>query len=118
MQIDESVPSGLAVHVSLYNLSVRKAPEIAKRLAHLARQHWHLHFTPTSIQWSNLAEHWFKERTDGRLHRGTFTSEAARHSTARTIQRQTISAVMERYLRRPATLPPQPRNARLAYPVV
>jgi hypothetical protein len=31
---------------------------------------WHLHFTPTSSSWVNLAERWFKELTDKRLRRG------------------------------------------------
>ena len=38
------------------------------------RARWHLHFTPTSSSWLNLVERWFKELTDRRLRRGTFTS--------------------------------------------
>ncbi|HEX3540520.1 MAG TPA: IS630 family transposase, partial [Acidimicrobiales bacterium] len=34
----------------------------------------HLHFTPTSSSWLNLVERWFKELTERRLRRGTFTS--------------------------------------------
>lgn len=75
-QIDASVPRGLAVHVVLDNLSAHKAPEITKWLAHKDRRRWHLHFTPTSSSWTNLVERWFKELTDRRLRRGTFTSVA------------------------------------------
>ena len=75
-QIDASVPRGLAVHVILDNLSAHKTPEIAKWLAHRDRRRWHLHFTPTSSSWTNLIERWFKELTDRRLRRGTFTSVA------------------------------------------
>ncbi len=75
-QIDASVPRGLAVHVVLDNLSAHSTPEIKKWLAHRDRRRWHLHFTPTSSSWLNLIERWFKELTDKRLRRGTFTSVA------------------------------------------
>ena len=73
-QIDAAVPRGLGVHVVLDNLSAHSTPEIKKWLAHRDRRRWHLHFTPTSSSWLNLIERWFKELTDRRLRRGTFTS--------------------------------------------
>jgi transposase len=75
-QIDAAVPRGLAVHVILDNLSAHTAPEVKRWLAHKDRRRWHLHFTPTSSSWLNLAERWFKELTDKRLRRGVFTSVA------------------------------------------
>jgi DDE superfamily endonuclease len=45
--------------------------------AHPRRARWHLHFTPTSSSWLNLVERWFKELTDRRLRRGTFTNVPA-----------------------------------------
>ena len=75
-QIDATVPRGLAVHVVLDNLSAHSTPEIKKWLAHRDRRRWHLHFTPTSSSWLNLIERWFKELTDRRLRRGTFSSVA------------------------------------------
>ncbi len=72
--IDASVPRSLQIHVVLDNLSAHKAPEITAWLAHPRRARWHLHFTPTSSSWLNLVERWFKELTDKRLRRGTFTS--------------------------------------------
>ena len=75
-QIDTSVPRGLGIHVVLDNLSAHSTPEITKWLAHKDRRRWHLHFTPTSSSWLNLIERWFKELTDKRLRRGTFTSVA------------------------------------------
>lgn len=75
-QIDASVPRGLAVHVVLDNLSTHSTLEIAKWLSHKDRRRWHLHYTPTSSSWLNLVERWFKELTDKRLRRGTFTSVA------------------------------------------
>jgi len=73
-KIDRSVPRSLDIHVVLDNLSAHKAPEVAEWLAHPRRARWHLHFTPTSSSWLNLVERWFKELTDRRLRRGTFTS--------------------------------------------
>jgi transposase len=75
-QIDASVPRGLSVHVVLDNLSAHSTPDIAKWLAHKDRRRWHMHPTPTSSSWLNLIERWFKELTDKRLRRGTFTSVA------------------------------------------
>jgi transposase len=75
-QIDAAVPRGLAVHVVLDNFSAHSTPEIKKWLAHRDRRRWHLHFTPTSSSWLNLIERWFKELTDRRLRRGTFSSVA------------------------------------------
>ncbi|MGL5824831.1 MAG: IS630 family transposase [Nocardioides sp.] len=72
--IDKQVPRPLDIHVVLDNLSAHKAPEVADWLAHPRRARWHLHFTPTSSSWLNLIERWFKELTDRRLRRGTFTS--------------------------------------------
>jgi len=76
-KIDRSVPRRLDIHVVLDNLSAHKAPEVADWLAHPRRARWHLHFTPTSSSWLNLVERWFKELTDRRLRRGTFTSVPA-----------------------------------------
>jgi transposase len=72
--IDKAVPRSLEIHVVLDNLSAHKAPAITEWLAHPRRARWHLHFTPTSSSWLNLVERWFKELTDRRLRRGTFTS--------------------------------------------
>jgi transposase len=72
--IDLHVPRELDVHVVLDNLSAHKAPEVQKWLAHPKRARWHLHFIPTSSSWLNLVERWFKELTDRRLRRGSFSS--------------------------------------------
>jgi len=75
--IDKQVPRSLDIHVVLDNLSAHTAPEVTRWLAHPRRARWHLHFTPTSSSWLNLVERWFKELTDRRLRRGTFTSVPA-----------------------------------------
>ena len=76
-KIDRAVPRRQEIHVVLDNLSAHMGPEVTEWLAHPHRQRWHLHFTPTSSSWLNLVERWFKELTDRRLRRGTFTSVPA-----------------------------------------
>jgi transposase len=72
--IDLHVPENLDVHLVLDNLAVHKHPKVAEWLDHPKRARFHLHFTPTSSSWLNLVERWFKELTDKRLRRGSFTS--------------------------------------------
>jgi transposase len=72
--IDLHVPRHLEVHVILDNLSAHMGPEVTTWLDHPRRARWHLHFTPTSSSWLNLVERWFKELTDRRLRRGSFSS--------------------------------------------
>jgi len=72
--IDANVPADLDIHMIIDNLASHQAPPVADWLAHPKRARWHLHFTPTSSSWLNLVERWFKELTDRRLRRGTFTS--------------------------------------------
>jgi transposase len=74
--IDLHVDKDLDIHVILDNLSAHRSPEVKKWLADPKRARWHLHFIPTSSSWLNLVERWFKELTDRRLRRGTFTSVA------------------------------------------
>ncbi|MEE8457154.1 MAG: transposase, partial [Acidimicrobiia bacterium] len=48
---------------------------VTKWLEHPSRKdRWHIHYIPTSSSWLNLIERWFKELTDKRLRRGSFTS--------------------------------------------
>jgi transposase/transcriptional regulator with XRE-family HTH domain len=72
--IDASVDADLDIHVVLDNLQTHKGPEVTAWLADPKRARWHLHFTPTSSSWLNLIERWFKELTEKRLKRGTFSS--------------------------------------------
>lgn len=68
------MPKELDVHIVLDNLSTHMGPEVTHWLDHRARRRWHLHFTPTSSSWTNLAEQWFKALTERRLRRGAFSS--------------------------------------------
>ena len=38
------------------------------------RQHWHVHFTPTSASWINQVGRWFAELTRKQLQRGVHRS--------------------------------------------
>lgn len=59
----------------LDNLSAHKAPAVRDWLDRpRQKQRWHLHYTPTSSSWLNLVERWFKQLTDRRLRRSSFTS--------------------------------------------
>jgi transposase len=73
-QIDRAVPRQLDIHVILDNLSAHSAPEVREWLSTPRRRRWHLHHTPTSSSWLNLVERWFKELSDRRLKRGSFSS--------------------------------------------
>src|ERR1035438_10548124 len=75
--IDLDVARELEIHLVLDNLSAHKAPEVMEWLADPKRARWHLHFTPTSSSWLNLVERWFKELTERRLRRETFSSVPA-----------------------------------------
>jgi transposase len=72
--IDLHVPKDLDVHLVLDNYGSHKHPEVRRWLEHPKRARFHLHFTPTSSSWLNLVERWFRELTDRRLRRDSFTS--------------------------------------------
>jgi transposase len=72
--IDGQVPRDLDIHLVLDNYAAHKHPAIAEWLAKPRQKRWHLHFTPTSSSWLNLVERWFKELTDRKLRRSSFTS--------------------------------------------
>jgi transposase len=73
-QIDKIVPRDQEIHVVLDNLSAHTAPPMRDWLAKRRQRRWYLHFTPTSSSWLNLVERWFKELSDRRLRRGSFSS--------------------------------------------
>src|SRR3954453_23431240 len=71
-RIDQSVESGLDIHLVLDNYGTHKHPSVRKWLA--ARPRYHLHFTPISSSWLNQIERWFADITRKRIRRGTFRS--------------------------------------------
>jgi transposase len=64
---DSAVPRNLDLHLVLDNYATRKTPAIRDWLVRHPR--FHLHFTPASSSWLNLAERWFAGLTSRRLRR-------------------------------------------------
>ena len=70
--IEKNVPPHSDVHLILDNYGTHKTQLIRDWLA--KRPRFHLHFTPTSASWLNLAERWFAQLTDKQLRRGVHRS--------------------------------------------
>jgi transposase len=70
--VEEQVPSDLAIHVVLDNLSTHKTPRVKRWLQRHPR--CHLHFTPTHASWLNQVERWFAALTERQLRRGSHRS--------------------------------------------
>jgi hypothetical protein len=58
------------LHLILDNYGTHNHPNVKEWLQHHPR--FHLHLTPTSSSWLNLAERWFGEITRKRIRRGVF----------------------------------------------
>jgi transposase len=71
-RLDGETPAEVALHLIVDNASTHKSPPVQRWLRRHRR--FHLHFTPTSSSWLNLVERWFREITQQRIRRGTFTS--------------------------------------------
>ncbi|HBZ30863.1 MAG TPA: IS630 family transposase, partial [Nitrosomonas nitrosa] len=54
------------------NYATHKHPNVKDWLARHPR--FHLHFTPTSASWENLAERFFRDITEEQIRRGVFRS--------------------------------------------
>jgi len=73
--IEGTVPDNLEIHLIADNYGTHKHENVTRWLEHPSRRdRWHIHYTPTSSSWLNLIERWFKELTDKRLRRDSFTS--------------------------------------------
>jgi transposase len=71
-QIDRQTPTELDLHLIVDNYATHKHPAVARWLRRHRR--FQMHFTPTSSSWLNLVERWFRNLTDQRVRRGSFTS--------------------------------------------
>jgi len=71
-RVDDEVPPELDIHLIVDNYRTHKHEKVARWLRRHKRIH--LHFIPTSSSWLNLVERWFREITDKRIRRGTFTN--------------------------------------------
>jgi transposase/DNA-binding CsgD family transcriptional regulator len=74
-KIDSQTPPELDLHLIVDNYGTHKHPRVKSWLKRHPR--FHLHFTPTSSSWLNLIERWFRELSQKRLRRGSFSSVPA-----------------------------------------
>ena len=70
--IDRSTPKHLSLHLIVDNYATHKHPDVQKWLARHPR--FVMHFTPTSASWLNMVERFFRDITDKRIRRDSFTS--------------------------------------------
>jgi len=70
--IENNVPEELDIHLIMDNYGTHKTSMIRNWLA--KRPRFHVHFTPTSASWLNLAERWFALLTERQLRRGVHRS--------------------------------------------
>lgn len=71
-RIDEETPPDLDLHLIVDNYSTHKHERVKRWLAKHPR--FQIHFIPTSSSWLNMVERWFREITDKRIRRGSFSS--------------------------------------------
>jgi len=71
-KIDAETPSDLDLHLIVDNYATHKHPRVKSWFKRHPR--FHLHFTPTSSSWLNMVERWFRNLTDRRIRRGSFSS--------------------------------------------
>ncbi len=74
-QIEAETLSDLDLHLIVDNYATHKHPKVKSWLKRHRR--FHLHFIPTSSSWLNLVDRWFREITDMRIRRGTFSNVPA-----------------------------------------
>lgn len=72
--IDRRTPKHLSLHLIVDNYATHSHPDVQKWLARHPR--FVMHFTPTSASWLNMVERFFRDITDKRIRRDSFTSVA------------------------------------------
>jgi transposase len=71
-RVSREAPKQLDLHLIMDNYGTHKHPKVQEWCDRHPR--FHFHFTPTSASWLNLVERWFREITDKRIRRGSFSS--------------------------------------------
>ena len=71
-KIDVETPAQFDLHIVVDNYATHKHPRVKSWL--LRHPRFDLHFIPTSSSWVNMVERWFREITDKRIRRGSFSS--------------------------------------------
>jgi transposase len=72
--IDRRTPKHLSLHLIVDNYATHSHLDVQKWLAKHPR--FVMHFTPTSASWLNMVERFFRDITDKRIRRDSFTSVA------------------------------------------
>jgi transposase len=72
--IDRKTPKHLQLHLIVDNYATHKHPDVQRWLAKHPR--FVMHFTPTSASWLNMVERFFRDLSENRLKRDSFTSVA------------------------------------------
>ena len=72
--INRRTPKQLSLHLIVDNYATHSHPDVQKWLAQHPR--FVMHFTPTSASWLNMVERFFRDITDKRIRRDSFTSVA------------------------------------------
>jgi len=73
-RIDQETPPELDLHLIVDNYSTHKHQKVQRWLARHPR--FHVHYTPTSASWLNMVERFFRDITENRIRRDSFTSIA------------------------------------------
>jgi transposase len=71
-KLDRETRSGIDLHVIVDNYGTHKHDRVTAWLTKHRR--FQMHYTPTSSSWLNLVERWFRELSEKRIRRGSFTS--------------------------------------------
>ena len=70
--IDRKTPKQMQLHLIVDNYATHKHPEVQKWL--LKHPRFVIHFTPTSASWLNMVERFFRDISENRIRRDSFTS--------------------------------------------
>ena len=70
--IDRKTPKHLQLHLIVDNYATHKHPDVQAWLAKHPR--FVMHFTPTSASWLNMVERFFRDISENRIKRDSFTS--------------------------------------------
>ena len=71
-KIHTQIPADRDIHLIVDNYATHKHPRVKAWFKRHPR--FHMHFTPTSSSWLNMVERWFREITEKRIRRGSFSS--------------------------------------------
>jgi transposase len=71
-RIDQETPPELDLHLIVDNYCTHKHQKVQRWLERHPR--FHVHYTPTSASWLNMVERFFRDITENRIRRDSFTS--------------------------------------------